>query len=151
MMFSRMGKLALNNQSLFRRPNLARQLSMHGVDVLRPHIFMLYCDPLLQKAAERENDNPWGLFSKVDPKNPTSDSIYARVSEMFRDKGKLKPAVLRLHDAVQRYMLQCEKDGIEPKYTTIYGPQEEEPFPKCIVDAIKGVPESQSSPGPGLK
>jgi hypothetical protein len=150
-MFSRIGKLALNNQSIFKRPNLTRELSIHGVDVLRPHIFMLYCDPLLQKAAERENNNPWGLFSKVDPKSPAADSVYAKVSEMFRDKANLAPELHELYEAVQHYMFKCEKDGIEPKYTTIYGPQEEEPFPKCIVDAIKGVPESQSSPGPGLK
>ncbi len=145
-MIGRFGKVALNSQSLFRHFNVDRRSSIHGVDVLRPHIFMLYCDPLLQQAAEREADNPWGLFSKVDPQSPASDKVYAKVSEMFREKNKLKPAALRLYEAVKTYMIQCETKGIEPKYTTFYGPQEKEPFPKCIVDAIKGVPEAQYSP-----
>lgn len=66
---------------MFKRALSSRNKSIHGVDAIRPHVFMLYCDPLLQKAAEREENNPWGIFSKVNPKSAAAKGAYAKASE----------------------------------------------------------------------
>lgn len=129
--------LRIQNASIFSK-------KAYGYDPLNPDIFRLFSDPLVERAAAREINNPWGIFSKVQKNDPARNAIYGKVAEMLRDEKFLPPFVVKLRNEAKRYILQCENAGIEPRFSTSYGP-EEAVFPQCIIDAIKEGPTNLPS------
>ncbi len=149
----RRGALMLNRCVFYNRQPVRQIINTVGaINYLHPDVLFLFCHPLEEKAAQRE-ENIWGRLSKIKKTDlqPNRDLIYKAISNtILQEKERLSSWEIERCSLIDEYVKECEQKRVTPKYSTFYGLKNVE-FPSCIVNAIKAVTLVSETASCGLR
>lgn len=139
----------LKRVGLFNNLQRRKISTLGAVNYLHPQVLLLFCDPIEEHAAKREN-TIWGKLASLKKTDSLSkrELVHHAVSHiLLKEAERLSPWEIDRCNLIKEYLKECYQKKILPKYST-YADNglRNVAFPTCIIEALEKAPVASEVP-----